>query len=77
METWDTLIAVQFNAFPPTIQSAYGSVPMNNFTTESKGISVVSSLPITVVASNEHSDGGSGDQFYVIPTCQLDQELVS
>ncbi len=69
-----SLIFFQFNGIPPTIQTQYGSTMVGNFSIEQKGISVAADVAISVVASNEHSNGGAGDQFYVIPTCQLGVE---
>jgi hypothetical protein len=53
------------------MQAQYRDTTTGNFTVEDKGINVVSSVGITLVATNERTDGRGGDAFYVLPTCQL------
>jgi len=67
----------RFRVLPAQIQTQYGDPVTGQFTTESKAIFASSNLPITIIASNERSTGTSGDQFYVMPNCQLGTDYMA
>jgi hypothetical protein len=67
----------RFRVQPPQIQAQYGDPAVGTFITENKAIFASSNLPITIIASNERSTGTSGDQFYVLPNCQLGTDYMA
>ncbi|KAK0417873.1 hypothetical protein QR680_013252 [Steinernema hermaphroditum] len=56
---------------PAAIQAGYGFQKRVGTVVEAKGISLEASAHVTVLAENQHADGGSSDTFTVFPVCNL------